>query len=254
VISPTTLRSAPQRRARLEVAGDREAQALASHLGREIRAARHRLGMTQAQLAARAGIRQSWLGEIERGGGRGVPLGVWVALGLVIGRPVAVGFSRETSAATRDAGHLAIQELVLRLARGHTVARAFELATPSLGSIDCVLRDERRRILILIEIWNRLDDVGAARRATNRKADELRGLEVAWHEPAAIRVCWVVRATAANRALVARYPNVFETAFPGSSRDWTRALTAGVTPPEKPGLVWSDLGATRLFEWRRRSS
>lgn len=236
------------------MAGDREAQALAAHLGRVIHGARKRIGLTQAQLAARAGIHQSWLGEIERGGGRGVPLGVWVSIGLVIGQPLVVGFSRETSTAPRDAGHLAVQELILRLARDHGVGRAFELATPSLGSIDVVLRDAHRRLLILIEIWNRLDDVGAARRATNRKVDELRRLEDASPEPYAIHVCWVVRATAANRALVARYPNVFETAFPGSSRDWTRTLTTGGVPPLQPGLVWADLGATRLYEWRRRSS
>ena len=236
------------------MAGDREAQALAAHLGREILAGRKHLGLTQAQLAERVGIHQSWLGEVERGGGRGVPLGVWVALGLVIGRPLAVGFSRETAMGPRDGGHLAIQELVLRLGREHGLERTFELTTRSLRSIDVGLRDDCRRILILIEIWNRLDDVGAARRDTNRKLDELRQLADSREEPYAIRACWVVRATASNRALVARYPNVFETAFPGSSRAWTRALTAGGAPPEQPGLVWADVGGTRLFGWRRRSA
>jgi hypothetical protein len=66
------------------------------------------------------------------------------------------------------------------------------------------------------------------------------------------RGVWVVRATARNRALVARYPEVFAARFPGSSARWVAALTTGALPPSQPGLVWSDVGATRLFAWRRR--
>lgn len=144
----------PARRRRLEVAGDRESLALAANLGREVLLGRRVMGLTQATLAHRVGVRQSWLGEIERGGGVGVPLGLWVALGLAIGRPLSVAFSRGADANTRDAGHLAVQELVLRFARTNRIDRTFELATRSLRSIDIGLRDERRRALSLIEIWN----------------------------------------------------------------------------------------------------
>ncbi len=64
---------------------------------------------------------------------------------------------------------------------------------------------------------------------------------------------WVVRAAARNRALVARYPEVFAARFPGSSARWVAALTHGTEPPPEPGLVWCDVGATRLFAWRRRA-
>jgi hypothetical protein len=44
---------------------------------------------------------------------------------------------------------------------------------------------------------------------------------------------------------------VFASRFPGSSRRWVDALTTGTPPPRETGLVWCDVGATRLSEWRR---
>jgi hypothetical protein len=70
-------------------------------------------------------------------------------------------------------------------------------------------------------------------------------------EPYRVGGCWLVRATARNRALVARYPEVFATRFPGSSAGWLRALAAGGEPPSEPGLAWCD-AATRMFAWRQR--
>jgi hypothetical protein len=61
----------------------------------------------------------------------------------------------------------------------------------------------------------------------------------------------VVRATAGDRDLLRRYPEVFAARFPGPSRHWIDVLMTGIAPPTEPGLVWCDIGATRLFEWRR---
>ena len=63
--------------------------------------------------------------------------------------------------------------------------------------------------------------------------------------------CWVVRATRANRALIARYPELFATRFPGSSLAWLATLTTGRSAPTHAGLIWCDVGATRLFAMRR---
>jgi len=72
-------------------------------------------------------------------------------------------------------------------------------------------------------------------------------------QPYRVRGCWVVRGTARNRGLVARYPEVFAARFPGSSAAWVRALIAGAEPAEQAGLVWCDVADTRLFAWRRRA-
>jgi hypothetical protein len=60
-----------------------------------------------------------------------------------------------------------------------------------------------------------------------------------------------MRGTRRNRLLVARYPDVFAARFPGSSRNWARALTTGAAPAGEAGLVWSDVAGGRISEWRR---
>ncbi|OGO58422.1 MAG: hypothetical protein A2Z32_08885 [Chloroflexi bacterium RBG_16_69_14] len=106
--------------------------------------------------------------------------------------------------------------------------------------------------MLLVECWNTFGDVGAASRSTNRKRSELEDLAAGrWGPDAQVGVVWVVRATGRNRALLQRYPEVFAARFPASSRDWVAALTVGTPPPGDPGLVWCDVGATRVFEWRR---
>lgn len=118
-------------------------------------------------------------------------------------------------------------------------------------SVDIGLTLERERRLVLIECWNTIGDVGAAARVSTRKQAELEDLAIArWGPESSVALVWVVRATARNRALVARYPEVFAARFPGSSRRWVEALTTGSVPPGQPGLVWCDVGATRLYAWR----
>ena len=156
-----------------------------------------------------------------------------------------------------DAGHLKVQELVLRLAREAGFDRWFELPTkPSSPSrsADACLRNVRRRELLIVEVWNRIDDIGAAARTTTRKVAEAEGLAAALggdDGPYRVGACWVVRGTRRNRQLVARYPEAFATRFPGSSRGWVKALIQGAKMPDQPGLVWSDVAGTRLFDWRR---
>ena len=73
-----------------------------------------------------------------------------------------------------------------------------------------------------------IGDIGAAARSSARKQAELADLAVArWGTDATTGLVWVVRATARNRALIARYPEVFASRFPGSSRGWVEALTRG---------------------------
>ena len=165
-----------------------------------------------------------------------------------------LNFQHDLAGETRDAGHLAMQELVLRLGRLAGYEGSFELATrpaESWRSADVGLADPRRNRLIHVECWNTIGDVGAAVRSSTRKRAELADLAVARWGGGTTGLVWVVRATARNRALVARYPEIFARAFPGSSRRWLDAITTRAAPPAEPGLVWSDVGGTRLFAWRR---
>jgi transcriptional regulator with XRE-family HTH domain len=228
-----------------------------ARLGGEVRLSRKRRRMTQARLAQRAGMAAMSVSRIERGLGGGHSLDTWQRIGLALGRPLRVELSRDVEEEPVDVGHLAVQELLLRLARHAGYDRTFELATRSgdpARSVDVALRDDRGRRLILLEAWNSFGDIGAGARSFDRKLAEAAQFAVATggDAPHAVYGCWVVRATARNRALLARYPEIFATRFRGSSAGWISALTQGARPPADPGLVWSDVAATRIFAWRRR--
>jgi transcriptional regulator with XRE-family HTH domain len=228
-----------------------------ARLGAELRTSRIRRHMTQEQLGLLAGISRPTVGAIERGFGGSHTLDTWQRLALAVDRPLHVDLGRDRLEDTADAGHLAIQELVLRLGRSAGFRGGFELPSrphdPS-RSTDMGLRDDRRRLLLLIECWNTIGDIAAAARSTNRKLVEASDLAVVigGERPHRVAAAWVVRATRRNRELVARYPEVFAARFPGSSAGWLEALTCESEPPPGQGLVWCDIDATRLFAWRRR--
>lgn len=164
--------------------GHRRTSAIAVNLGSDVRGGRKRLNLTQDQLAARVGIDQTRLSQIELGGGQGVPLDVWVALGVALGRPLAVSFSRPLGEMRdpADAGHLAMQERLLQLALTTGRPGTFELPTRPADprhSIDVCVRDDRQRVLIIQEAWNTFGDLGASIRSTNRKIAEASELAVA---------------------------------------------------------------------------
>jgi len=237
-------------------AARRNRQQLAD-LGGQLRASRLRRRRTQQELADNAGISRSTVSDMERGWGGGRTLDAWQRLALAAGTPLIVKLQRDPLDEPADAGHLAMQELILRLGRRVGFATAFELATrPSepWRSTDVGLRNDRRRWLWLIECWNSIGDIGVGARSSARKAAEAEALAVAFggEEPYRVATCWVVRASRRNRELVRRYPEIFASRFPGSSRQWVEALTAGADPPDEPGLIWCDIDASRLFAWRRR--
>ena len=227
-----------------------------ARLGGDLGTARRRRRLTQAEAGAAAGIARATVGAIERGRAGGHTLDALQRLALAVGRPLRLELARDPQAGPADAGHLAIQELVIRLGRRAGYTAFFELPTrpgDPLRSADVGLRDDRGRRLLLVECWNTIGDIGAAARSSSRKLAEAEALAIALggDRPHRIAGCWVVRATKRNRDLVARYPEVFAARFPGSSVGWVRALVAGSRPPSVPGLVWVDVPATRLFSWRR---
>lgn len=244
------------RRSARQVAVEQAVDEISRHVGRVIKSARVRRRLTQTALGLKVGISQSEVSRIELGRGRSVPLTTWIALAHELGLRPRFELARDWQEAPADAGHLAIQELLLGLARATGAARTFELAIrpgDPAHSIDVFVRDDLRRRLLVEEAWNSFGDIGAGARSFDRKMAAARDLAVAigGDRPYDVAGVWVVRSTRRNRELIARYPEVFATRFPGSSARWVRTLKTGESPPSEPGLVWTDSRATDVHAWRR---
>jgi transcriptional regulator with XRE-family HTH domain len=231
-----------------------------ARLGGEIRQARLRRRLKQQALGGRVGLSQSTVSQIELGAGGRLTLDTWQRIAVALDLQLRVDLGRDPLSEVRDVGHLAIQELLLRIGREAGFDRHFELATRPADprrSSDVGLRRDRPRTLLLIEAWNTFGDLGGSVRSFDRKLAEARDLATAfWGDRNGIIVagCWVVRSTRVNRALLSRYPELFATRFPGSSRGWTAALMTGSSPPAQPGLLWCDTASTRIFPVRRQAS
>jgi transcriptional regulator with XRE-family HTH domain len=227
-------------------------------LGREIRRSRDRRRLHQQTLADRVGISRALVAKMEAGRATGTPPEVWFALAVALDRYLKFEFARDPLHELADAGHADIQELVLRVAKPCGYRGGFELrtrATDPSRSIDAPLVSHQQRRLVIVECWNMFGDLGGAARSSQQK--QLFGSEAAVvlgrdDEPYEVGLCWVVRDTKRNRELVARYQHIFDALLPGSSLAWVRALTVpGAPMPGRPGLVWCDVRATRLFARRR---
>ena len=244
------------RRTQVELEAQRALSAVLRREGRKVRAARRRRRWTQTDLGHRCDLAQTTVSKLERGEGGSLSLESWQQVALVLALPLDLSLGRDALEEPIDAGHLAIQELVLRLARPLGFARMFELPTkpsdPSY-STDVGLRDDVRRVLVQVECWNTFGNINASIRSSDRKRAEAEAMSIAIGngEPYAIHQAWVVRATRRNQELLTRYPEIFASRFTGSSKLWVSALTKGTPPPAEPGLVWCNVAATRLYEWRR---
>ena len=110
--------------------GTIEARRIAATLGSIVRRRRRDLRWTQAELGRRVGLSQTRISAIERGLGVGLPLEIWVALGIALGQPLAVSFSRptDTAASLADAGHLDVQEYLLEIGRRNGRTRRVRVA------------------------------------------------------------------------------------------------------------------------------
>ena len=241
------------RRSAAAIETARRADEIRRAVGRDVAAARRRRGWTQEQVAARIGTSQSAISRLERGV---APLEVadLVRVAHALGVTPRVELGRDPLDGPADAGHLAIQELLVRLARATAGAALVELPL-GIGdrarSVDVCVHRGVSGELIIEEAWNRIGDVGSGLRSFDRKLALATEAAVAFPiPPRTVTGVWVVRATRANRELLATYPALFAARFPGSSRAWVRALMTGTQAPAVPGLVMCDVAATRLFEWR----
>src|SRR3970282_2730121 len=106
-----------------------------ARLGGEILVTRRRRRWTQQELGRRAGVSPMMISRMERGLGGHASLDTWQRVATALGRPLGVTMARDPAEEPADAGHLKIQELILRLCpatgRGGSFAGAAGTPGPS---------------------------------------------------------------------------------------------------------------------------
>lgn len=127
-----------KRRTAVELVAVRVLQTLMLREGAKIRAARLRRRWTQRELGRRSALSQQTISQIELGDGATLSLAAWQRVALALGLALNVQLGRDVLEEPRDAGHLGIQELLLRLGRAIGLTRRFELTTkPSDPTRSC---------------------------------------------------------------------------------------------------------------------
>jgi transcriptional regulator with XRE-family HTH domain len=247
---PRTTAPPAGRRTTLQVSADEANERLARRLGSAIREVRLRDGLTQRQVAERAGVHQTEVSYAERGKGVGLRLRTWTRLAAALDRGLAAYLEQLPGAEQpRDHVHLRHQELISRIATdGGWSTRTEAMLDPgsrASRSGDVLL--ERTGETALVEIWDWFDDVGAAFRSWDGKLEKVRASA---GPTGVVSGVWAVRATRRNRDLVVRHASVFGARFPGSSSGWLRCLGSRAPMPPAVGMLWISVAGDRLVAAR----
>lgn len=237
--------------------GQLRSEELASRLGRGLREARIAAGRLQRQVAAEAGISQPRCSDLELGRGAGATIETWTIAAEAVGQQLVAFLEHVPGAARpRDYEHIKRQQLVVGIAvkGGWRPMPEHPIDADALRSrsIDVFLTRAPGSEAVVVEIWDWFADVGDAMRGLDGKtAAVTRMLEDRRAGPWRVGGLWVVRGTRRNRMLVREVQDLFAAKFGGSPRAWLSALGRADTPmPALPGLVWTDVGGTRLIEVR----
>jgi transcriptional regulator with XRE-family HTH domain len=242
------------------IAGRTRAAYVAARLGNALREARLAAGLRQQDIARLAGIAQSFESRMERGEGIAASIETWAAAAAAVGSQLAA-FLEDVPGADRprDYEHLRRQQLVITTSEAggwrarpeHRTDKRSEWAR----SVDVRLDRAARRETAIVEIWDWIDDVGAAARGLVAKvvaAEREHAIrELDGGERWRVAGLMVVRGTRRNRGLVSEFRSLFRSQYPASSRAWLDALTEpDASMPSEPGFLWTDVGGTRLLAAR----
>ena len=189
-------------------------------VGTTIRDGRHRMAMTQRELAHRAGVSQAAISRVERARAAGIPLArigrvldaLEIRLDANARPPLAAGGPSE-----RDAVHtriLAYAERRLRAA-GFETAREVPIGSDRVrGWLDMLAWRPRDRIVIVVEVKGDIHDVGAFERQVSWYEREAwaAARTLGWR-PACVVVTGLVLASKHNEAIVRTHAEALRRRF-----------------------------------------
>ncbi len=189
------------------------------------------LDLSQTQLAARAGVTRSYIGQVERGDAN-ITLDRLVSVASALGIEVAFDL-RPPTIIGRHPGQ---SDIVHAWCSGHadrrlradgwSTAREVEVVHGrSHGWIDLLAFDHRTGTLLIIEIKTRLDDLGAVERQIAWYERMAWGLarDIGW-EPRRVATWLLVLASDEVDASLRINRSVIDRAFPSRAVEMTAAL------------------------------
>lgn len=199
--------------------------------GNEVQIARASAGLTQRELAARAGLTQAFVSQVERG--HAVPsLDSMVRLSIALGLSLSLRLYPGDGLKLRDSGQLDVA-LAIR-SEVHSSCRV-RLEEPIAYGNDRRAADmilETPIELIMLEIERGLVDFQAQYRAA-----QLKRAALAARLGRAVRLVIAVPDTHRNRKLLRQHQELITTALPVSSRQIWAAIRSG-EPIGGDGLLW----------------
>jgi transcriptional regulator with XRE-family HTH domain len=216
-------------------AADRAAT-LARRFGSELRVARVNGGLSQRQLALKAGVSQQAVSLAERGS-VGIALDVRCRLVRGVGHELGWKLYPTGGVGLRDSGQLGVAKaIIVELHHALTARLEVPVAPGDLRAADLVIYGAAETIHI--EIERGLFDLQAQVRAAQLKRDLL-----AQSSQVAVRLVLAVPDSPRARRTVDALPSVLAAAFPLPSPSVWRALRRG-TPLGADGLLF-------VRSWRR---
>jgi transcriptional regulator with XRE-family HTH domain len=195
---------------------------LALRFGQELRIARVAAGLTQAQLARRAGVAQTVVSRAERGL-EGASLPVRCRLAAAAGHELGWRLYPVASVGLRDSGQLAIAQAITREAHPSWIARLEVPVTPGdPRAADLLLAGPEE--ILHIEVERALADLQAQLRAAQLKRGVLTSTN---GDDRPVRLVLAVPDTRTTRLRLAPFAELLARTMPGRSRQIWGAIRVG---------------------------
>lgn len=211
--------------------------------GEAIRRLREDECLTQAAVAAAAGIDRSYMRLIEAGD-RGASMDVLSAITAVLGADLSVRVYPTTGPRIRDRVQAVMGEALLRdLHPRWATSPEVPVYRPARGVIDFVLADRLAPLLLATELHSELHRLEQQIRWHREKEASLPS-SAAWRppapdrpEPATSRLL-LLRSSAALIELARTFEGALRAAYPARTADVVEALTSSDAPWPGPGIAW----------------
>lgn len=205
--------------------------------GLGVRALRHRRGMTQSQVAMRAGCSRSVIWRIERGNADRVAVRTLVEVGGALGARIDLRLLWHGEGLDRllDARHARLVEIVLTLLDSNDWDTATEVSfniRGERGSIDVLACHRPTRCLLIIEVKSVVPDIQAMLHGLDRKGRLAPSIaaERRW-DVASVTKMLVLPEDRTARRRIATHAATIRAALPAR----TVAMRAWIRSPVSPG-------------------